>query len=212
MTTAEPPTSRAVASAARAPRGGLLGRLAGALLRALGWTVDVAWPPGPHGVVVVYPHTSNWDFPVGYLARLAAGVPFAWLGKDSLFRGPAGALFRRMGGIPVRRGESAGIIPALAQEYARRPWLWIALAPEGTRALTDHWKSGFYHLARAAQVPVGIAALDWRTRRVTLREYVTLSGEPEADLARLRDAYRGVVGYHPDQASPIRFRGGHRER
>jgi 1-acyl-sn-glycerol-3-phosphate acyltransferase len=174
--------------------------------------VDVEWPPGPHGVVIVYPHTSNWDFPVGYLARLAAALPLSWLGKDSLFRGPAGAVFRRMGGIPVQRGVRAGAISALAQEFTRRPWLWIALAPEGTRAFTDHWKSGFYHLARAAGVPVGVASIDWARRRVTLRDYLTLSGDPAVDLARFRDLYRGMTGYHPAQASTIRFRGDERER
>jgi len=161
-------------------------------------------------VVIVYPHTSNWDFPIGYLARLAAELPLSWLGKDALFRGPAGPIFRRMGGVPVKRGARAGVITALAQEFERRPWLWIALAPEGTRAFTDHWKSGFYHLARAADVPVGIASIDWARRRVTLREYFTLRGDPEADLARLREAYRGMRGHHPEQASTIRFRGGER--
>jgi 1-acyl-sn-glycerol-3-phosphate acyltransferase len=185
---------------------GLRSRLAAWLLRGLGWTVDVTWPPGPRGVVIVYPHTSNWDFPIGYLARLASGVPLSFLGKDSLFRGPAAPLLRRMGGIPVRRGARAGIIAALATELRERPWLWIALAPEGTRAFTDHWKSGFYHLARAAEVPVGIGAIDWARRRVTLREYVTLTGDPEADLERFRAAYQGIVGYHPEQASTIRFR------
>jgi 1-acyl-sn-glycerol-3-phosphate acyltransferase len=157
-------------------------------------------------VVIVYPHTSNWDFPVGYLARLGAALPLSWLGKDSLFRGPAGPLLRRMGGIPVRRGVRSGAISALAQEFQARPWLWIALAPEGTRGFTDHWKSGFYHLARAAQVPVGIASIDWSRRRVTLREYVTLSGDPVADLARIREAFRDVRGYRPEQAGTIRIR------
>ena len=187
-------------------RPGPLAWLARALLRLLGWTVDVRWPDAPRGVVIVYPHTSNWDFPVGYLARLSAALPLSWLGKESLFRGPFGPLFRRMGGFPVRRGVRSGAISSLAQELRARPWLWIALAPEGTRAFTDHWKSGFYHLAREAEVPVGIASLDWSRRRVTLREYITLTGDPEVDLASFRAAYLGMVGHHPDQASTIRFR------
>jgi 1-acyl-sn-glycerol-3-phosphate acyltransferase len=175
-------------------------------LRLAGWTVDMVDPVAPRGVIIVYPHTSNWDFVLGALARSAAGIRTQWIAKDSLFRWPFGALLRRAGGIPVRRGARSGIIAQLVGEFARRERLWIALAPEGTRARTDHLKSGFYHLAVAARVPVGLASIDYATRRVELRTFVELSGEPEADLARLRAFYAGVRGLHPEGASEIRFR------
>jgi 1-acyl-sn-glycerol-3-phosphate acyltransferase len=167
--------------------------------------VDVARPERPKGVVIVYPHTSNWDFLVGYLAKVAAGLHLQWIGKDSLFRWPLGALFRRMGGIPVRRGARAGFIGELAREFAARDRLWIALAPEGTRSRTDHWKSGFYHLALAAGVPVGLASIDWGRRRIEFRHTMDLSGDPESDLRRLRAFYEGVRGLRPERAGEIRF-------
>jgi 1-acyl-sn-glycerol-3-phosphate acyltransferase len=181
-------------------------RLARALLRLAGWTVAIEPPPAPKGIIVVYPHTSNWDFVVGYLAKVAAGLRLEWIGKASLFRPPFAALLRRMGGIPVERGTRAGAVGRLTEEFARRDRIWVALAPEGTRSRSDHWKSGFYHLALAARVPVGLASIDYRRRRVELRTYLTLSGDAGRDLEELRAFYRGVQGRRPEQASDIRFR------
>jgi len=157
-------------------------------------------------VVIVYPHTSNWDFVVGYLAKIASGLPLRWIGKHSLFRWPVDGLLRRMGGIPVHRGASAGFIDRLVEEFERRPRIWLALAPEGTRSHTDHWKSGFYRLALAARVPVGLAFIDYRTRLVGLTTYLVLTGTEEEDLDRIRAFYRDKVAKFPGQASDIRFR------
>jgi 1-acyl-sn-glycerol-3-phosphate acyltransferase len=188
------------------PRPTLVARLARWLLALFGWRVDIVWPPGPKGVIAFYPHTSNWDFVVGYLAKLAAGLPVQWMGKDTLFRGPFAPLLRRMGGIPVNRREPTGLIRQLARELERRPWIWLAVAPEGTRRYVDHWKSGFYHLALEAQVPVGLAFIDWRTRVIGLGTYVMLTGDEELDLERIRAAYAGKRARHPEQAGEIRLR------
>jgi 1-acyl-sn-glycerol-3-phosphate acyltransferase len=181
-------------------------RLARALLRLIGWRVDVVWPPEPHGVMIVYPHTSNWDFPVGFLARQALDMPVHWVGKDTLFRGPWGGLLRRWGGIPVNRRESTGFIGQLQAAFASQPWMWVVITPEGTRKRTEYWKSGFYHLARAADVPVGLAYIDFGARVVGLREYLRMSGDIEADLERIRAAYAGKVACKPENAGDIRFR------
>lgn len=181
-------------------------RLAHGVLSAFGWRADMTWPPVPRCVIIVYPHTSNWDFVIGYLARLALGLPVQWVGKDTLFRWPVAGLLRRMGGIPANRRESTGLIAALAEEVHRRPWMWLAIAPEGTRSRTDHWRSGFYHLALEARIPVGLAFIDYRARIVGLTEYLDLTGDEERDLAAIRAAYAGKVGRHPEQAGEIRFR------
>lgn len=157
-------------------------------------------------MIAVYPHTSNWDFVVGYLARLAAAFPVQFVGKHTLFRWPFGGLLRRMGGIPVDRSDPSALLVRLAGELSGAERMWLALAPEGTRARTDHWKSGFYRLALAAAVPVGLAYIDYRTRTVGLTTYLSLSGDEEADLARIRAVYADKVGKHPEQASDIRFR------
>jgi 1-acyl-sn-glycerol-3-phosphate acyltransferase len=189
-------------------RPSIVQRCARALLGAAGWRVDVPWPSVPRCVIVVYPHTSNWDFVLGYLAKLAAALPVRWVGKHSLFRPPFGAVLRRMGGIPVDRRAPAGFVTQLGRELAEAPWMWLALAPEGTRARTDHWKSGFYRLALAARVPIGLAFIDYGTRTIGLSRYLELTGDEVTDLERIRAAYAGKVGRHPDQASDIRLRPG----
>lgn len=183
----------------------MLSRLASLVLSAFGWRLLITPPPGPKGILIVYPHTSNWDFPVGYLVKLAMGLPLSFVGKDELFRWPFGSLFRWLGGIPVNRRERTGLIAQLAEEFQRRDWMWLALSPEGTRKHTDRWKSGFYHLALAADVPVGLAWIDWKTREVGLREYVRMTGDRDADMARIRAAYAGKVGRRPECAGEIRL-------
>jgi 1-acyl-sn-glycerol-3-phosphate acyltransferase len=186
----------------------LVRRLARGLLALFGWRVEVRWPPGPKAVIVVYPHTSNWDFVVGILARAAAGLPVSWMAKDTLFRWPFGPLFRRWGGVPVNRREHKGVVAQMQAEFARRPFLWLAIAPEGTRRRTDHWKSGFYHLARGAGVPVGLAYLDYPRRVVGIADWITLEGDPREDLARFRAFYSDKKALRPSQAGEIRFREG----
>jgi 1-acyl-sn-glycerol-3-phosphate acyltransferase len=175
------------------------------LLALFGWRVEVVLPPAPRCLIVVYPHTSNWDFVVGYLAKLAAGLPVWWVGKDSLFRPPFAGLFRRMGGIPVNRREPAGFVDQLARELERSPQLWLAITPEGTRSYTDRWKSGFYRLALAANVPVGLAFIDYRAREVGLVTYLTMTGDEARDLEHIRAVYAGKLGKRPELAGAIRF-------
>jgi 1-acyl-sn-glycerol-3-phosphate acyltransferase len=176
------------------------------VLALFGWRVQVTWPTAPKVVVIVYPHTSNWDFFLGYLAKLVMGLPATWIGKHTIFRWPVAGLLRRMGGIPVDRRRAIGLIDELAGEFARRPTMCLALAPEGTRARMDHLKSGFYRLALAARVPVGLAFIDFGTRRVGLDTWLDLTGDEAIDLGRIRQVYAGCTGLHPSQASEIRFR------
>ena len=180
-------------------------RLAGAVLRAFGWRLELAWPPGPRGVLIVYPHTSNWDFILGVLARASAGLPLSWIGKHTLFRWPLAPLLRWLGGTPVNRGAPGRLIEELTEALRSREWMWLALSPEGTRRRLDHWRSGFYRLARAADVPVGLGFIDFATRRIGVSGYLTLTGDEAADMARIAAAYAGMRGKKPGQESPIRL-------
>ncbi len=183
-------------------------RLAAALLRAAGWTLHFDGLPARQGVIVVYPHTSNWDFPVGLLAKWAMGLPVHFWGKASLFRLPLfGRWMRAVGGIPVDRAAPQGIVEAMVRRFAdareRGELCWLALSPEGTRSYRDHWRSGFYRVALAAGVPVGIATLDWGRRTIDLRRFVALSGDPAADLAQIASHLQGVRGRRPELAAPV---------
>ncbi|HJV87630.1 MAG TPA: 1-acyl-sn-glycerol-3-phosphate acyltransferase [Noviherbaspirillum sp.] len=186
-----------------------LQRFAVRVLALFGWRVNFAPLPGPRGVVIVYPHTSNWDFVIGLFAKWVVGVPFRWLGKEALFRGVCGMIlgpfFRACGGVPVERGASTGAIERLAQSIKDADRYWLALAPEGTRKYRDTWRSGFYHITLSAGVPLGIACIDYQRKEVRLVDYLSLSGDLDEDLARIRDVYSSTRGLRPELASPIRF-------
>ena len=181
-------------------------RLCAGVLRLCGWKVDIQLPSAPKCVVVFYPHTSNWDFVIGVLAYLSVSWSLHWCGKDSLFRPPFGALMRALGGIPVNRRVSTGFVSQLKYEFDRAHGLHLAITPEGTRARTDHWKSGFYHLALAAGVPVGLAYIDYPSKRIGIDTFLELSGDEEADLAQFRAFYADKRGRNPAQQGEIRFR------
>ena len=157
------------------------------LLNLIGWNLRYRPLPGPHGIAVVYPHTSNWDFLIGLLGKWALGLQFRWLAKDSLFRGPMGATRQ------------------LAERMLGEKWFWVAITPEGTRSYRPHWKSGFYHLAVAAKVPVLLIYLDYATKELGLVDSVHLTGDQEADMASIAAVYKGKQALYPEHAAPIQL-------
>ncbi len=180
-------------------------RLATWLLNRFGWRVVYRPPELAKAVIIFYPHTSNWDFVVGILARSAIDLPVYFAGKDSLFRWPYGWVFRWLGGLPVNRREHTGLVAQLAEEFKRRESFYLAIAPEGTRRATTSMKSGFYRVALLAQVPLGCAFIDYPRREVGIREFLQLSGDEAADLARIAEVYAGRHGKHPAQEGPFTF-------
>jgi len=175
------------------------------LLRLCGWTVVFSWPPAPKCVVIFYPHTSNWDFVWGVLTYWSLDFPVRWCAKDNWFRWPFGILARAMGGIPVNRRERTGFVDQLKREFERAQEFYVAITPEGTRSRTDHWKSGFYHLALATGAPVGLAFIDRPRRRIGVDTYVRLSANEEQDLATFRAYYADKRGVRPHLQGDIRF-------
>jgi 1-acyl-sn-glycerol-3-phosphate acyltransferase len=185
-------------------------RIAVRLLGVFGWHVHFAPLPGSCGVIVVYPHTSNWDFAVGMFAKIAVGVPIRWLGKEALFCGVFGACFgglmRRLGGEPIERGSSTGAIERLALRMHAADWFWLALAPEGTRSYRPYWRSGFYHIALAAEVPVALAFIDYGRKEIGVVEHTRLTGDVAADMERIRQAYADCYGLRPELAAPVKLK------
>jgi len=175
------------------------------LLRLCGWKTVLVWPPEPKGIILVFPHTSNWDFIIGMLFRVGHDLPANWVGKAEMFPGPFRGLLKRLGGIPVDRSRATGFIDAMVQEYGRRDWLWVGIAPEGTRSRTEYLKPGFYKLALAADIPVGFGYIDYGTRTVGIDTYVRFTGDEERDLDVMRRFYAGKRGRRPECAGEIRF-------
>jgi 1-acyl-sn-glycerol-3-phosphate acyltransferase len=175
------------------------------LLNRVGWNVHFKPLPGPHGIAVVYPHTSNWDFPVGLLAKWAVGLQFRWLAKDSLFRGLMGVIMRYWGGVAVDRSAPQGAIRRLADDMLASKWFWLAITPEGTRGYRPYWKSGFYRIALMAGVPLLLVSIDYRRKIVDVTKTMTLTGDEAADMAAIAAAYSEVVAKYPQDAAPIRL-------
>jgi 1-acyl-sn-glycerol-3-phosphate acyltransferase len=175
------------------------------LLQLLGWRLHYRPLPGPHGIAVVYPHTSNWDFVIGILGKWALGLPFRWLAKDSLFKGPMGAVMRYWGGVAIDRSAPCGATRQLAAQMLAQRWCWIAITPEGTRSYRPYWKSGFYHLARAAGVPVLLVALDYGKKQLRVTDTIALTGDEDADMRAIASAYRDCRGLYPRKSAPARL-------
>ena len=184
--------------------------LARRVLGWLGWEVQFRGLPSLQGVVVIYPHTSNWDFPIGLLAKWAIGIDVHFWAKHTLFQVPLfGAWLRWLGGVAVNRRDASGFVEqtvALMQQRKQQgAHFWIAITPEGTRSWRPAWRSGFYRLALGAQVPVGLAVLDFGRKQVRFTDFVGLSGEVAADMDRIAQAFEGSTGCKPEQAAPIRM-------
>ena len=197
-----PPANRDAAQQRRT----LLQRACLGLLRLFGWRALTAPLPGPKGIIIVYPHTSNWDFILGLLYRFGTGLRANWMGKDSIFRWPFRGLMLRLGGVPINRRAASGFIGAAIEQYRTQDWMWLALAPEGTRKHTDHLKSGFYQIALGADVPCGLGFIDYPTRTLGIQEFIRFTGNPAEDVATLKAFYADKQGRLPAGAGEIRFR------
>jgi 1-acyl-sn-glycerol-3-phosphate acyltransferase len=179
------------------------------LLRWAGWQIYFDGFPCLQGVMVGYPHTSNWDFILMVMVKWATGLQVKFLAKDSLFRYPIfSPWLRSLGGVAIDRSAANGVVGQLVEllrQYKNsQQYFWIGLAPEGTRRLTPGWKSGFYQVALQAEVPLCLLRIDWGHKTVDFRQVLSLSGHMQNDYVQMAQAFEGVQGFHPQQASPIR--------
>jgi 1-acyl-sn-glycerol-3-phosphate acyltransferase len=180
--------------------------IARAFLRLTGWGPEGDAPTAPRFVLIAAPHTSNWD--LAYLLALAEvyGLRISWMAKHQIFRPPAGILFRALGGIPIRRHERADRVGAMAREFGARERFALVVPAEATRAWAPHWKSGFYHIARKANVPIVMGFLDYARRRGGFGPALLPSGDVTKDMDRIRAFYADKVGKFPAQFGPVRLR------
>jgi len=184
----------------------LSGSLASRLLALFGWRVLSIPPPMQKGVVIIYPHTSNWDFILGILTRSVLGLRMHWVGKHTLFKWPFESIMRALGGVPVDRSQTRGLVEQLKKEFDRYQQFFLTITPEGTRSYSKYWKSGFYHIALGLKLPLGLATFNYEKREVHLTEWLMLTGDVERDLDTIRNVYRNCRGRHPELVGEIRFR------
>lgn len=177
-------------------RGWRFGRFIGRLVfKAAGWSFPGSIPDVPKAVIIVAPHTSNWDFVIGAAAMLAMDLDASFFGKHTLFKGPLGVFMRCLGGIPVDRTRGGeGVVEQVVSRFAAADQLILALAPEGTRKTVEHWKTGFHRIALAADVPIVATALDWGRHEIRFREPFHPTKDVEADIKQLLPFFADSCG------------------
>lgn len=177
------------------------------LYRMLGWNGEYRHPDTEKFIIIVAPHTSNFDFLIGFIYSRAFGMPFPnFLAKDSLFRGALGPVFRWLGGIPVNRSQRTNFVDQVAAEFHKRKRMILAITPEGTRSKAEYWKTGFYFMAQKANVPVIMASIDYARKFISCGDVADVTGDLNADMAKIRAYYANVSPRHPHRYGEIRVR------
>jgi 1-acyl-sn-glycerol-3-phosphate acyltransferase len=163
------------------------------MLHLVGWHLEGTLPDLPKFVVIAAPHRSNWDFVIGLGVKFALNLEVSWLGKHTLFKKPFGWLFRFWGGIPVNRGKSHDTVAQVVDQFVARDRLILTIAPEGTRTPGTPWKTGFWHIAKGAGVPIVPMAFDWENNAVRLMPPLWPT-ELDRDMATLQELYAPFRG------------------
>ena len=167
-------------------------------MRLSGWRIAGNIPDVPKYVLIVAPHTSNWDFFHGFCAYLVLRLDNSWLAKHTVFFWPLGILARRFGGMPIDRSRGSNIVRLCVAEFARRPRMSITVTPEGTRGKVKEWKLGFYYIATEANVPIVPVALNYPERLVMILPPFTPTGDIGVDLPKIKALYSARMARFPE--------------
>ncbi len=168
-----------------------------AILRFLGWKITGKFPQRAKFLVAVAPHTSNWDFVIAVAAMLAIQIKIRFLGKDALFFWPFKVWLEHIGGIPVERSSSHGVVEQMVTLFKANEQLVLAIAPEGTRRKTKEWKSGFLHIAHQANIPVVPLSLDFAKKEITVHEETFIQADIAQELIRFKNIYTDICAKKP---------------
>jgi 1-acyl-sn-glycerol-3-phosphate acyltransferase len=170
------------------------------VLKTMGWNTDGRVPEGIRKAVIISaPHTSYWDFVIGWMTFHVADVNIRFLIKEEVFKGPLGWLLRKLGGIPVARGKKNNMVDQLKEMFDSSESLYIVITPEGTRRKVAHWKKGFYMIALEAGVPLACSYIDYGKKSGGIGPVITPSGDYDKDLVIIQDFYRGMKAKHPER-------------
>lgn len=172
-------------------------KLAQYLLKLLGWKIVGQLPDVKKFVLIVAPHTSNWDLVIGLIARFAVGVRINFLAKHQVFFFPLGPFLKAMGGTPVKRDEKGNKVQQAATLFQQSDRLVLGLAPEGTRSPVTRWKEGFYHIARLANVPIVMVGMDYPSKEVRIAEPFMPTGDISHDFQQMVAYFRTIQGRFP---------------
>lgn len=183
-------------------------RVAKPLLRLAGWKFEGGIPAAKKYVCLAFPHTSNWDGALLVALAQSIGLEMSWMIKSEWTRGPMGVVLRPVGAIGIDRKGSHNVVQQMIEEMKRKESLVLGIPPEGTRKRSEYWRSGFYHIALGAGVPVVPGYLDYGRKRAGLGDPIDLTGDVRADMDKIRAFYAKVAptARVPDFVGPIRLR------
>lgn len=180
-----------------------LGRL---MFRLMGWEIDYRVPDVPKMIIIFAPHTSNWDAIHALPAAFVLGLKPSWLVKSNLYHWPFKKLLDLFGAVPVDRHKSENKVEMIAQAIRETDQIVLAMAPEGTRSYTEYWRSGFYHIASLAKVPVQFGFIDYPSKTVGAHPGFVPTGDIEADMKKIVAFYADKRGKYPKNVGPVKFR------
>ena len=169
------------------------------LYTVLGWKTIGRFPNSlKKYVIIAAPHTHWLDFPLGVAIKFAEQVPANYIGKASLFKPPFGFIFRWLGGTPIDRSTSTNKVDAIINVFNSHDNFILALSPEGTRKKVTKWKTGFYYIAKGANVPIVMITFDFKNKEVKISEPYYLTDNMEGDFNFFYEYYKGVKGKIPE--------------
>lgn len=181
----------------------LVRQSARSILTLFGWQVVGTLPDACKYVVIAAPHTSNWDFPLMILAAISLGVKPYWMVKDNAIRWPVAGIARWLGALPINRRSKNNMVEQVAQTFAQYERLIVIVPPEGTRKRTPRWKSGFYHIAVQANVPILLSFLDFGRKEAGIGPLFYPTGDFEADMREIERFYKDKTAKFPHERSPV---------
>jgi len=162
-----------------------------------GWRISGRLPQAPKMVLIAAPHTSNWDLPYMLFAAFALRAKVYWMGKDAIFGWPFGRLFKWLGGIPIDRSKANNVVAQSIDHFACNENLILAVPPVGTRKRVLNWKTGFYHIAYGAGVPIALGFLDYKNKIGGVGPILHPTGNIDADMVEIRAFYQDISGKYP---------------
>ena len=183
-------------------------RLASLSLRFAGWQFEGGLPPEQKYVCLAVPHTSNWDGLLLVTLLRSIGLEMQWMIKDNWLKGPMRPAMRSLGAVGINRSRHTNVVEQMVAEFKKRDRFVLGIPPEGTRSRVEYWKSGFYHIAKGANVPVVPGYLDYARKRAGLGPAITLTDDVRADMDKLRAFYaeKNPIAYAPADYGPLRLK------
>ncbi|TAL61721.1 MAG: acyltransferase [Legionella sp.] len=172
-------------------------KLAKLLLKIMHWKIVGQLPDLKKYIIIVAPHTSNWDLVIGLICRFAVGVKINFLAKHQLFFFPLGQFLRLLGGTPVNRSRHDNKVAQVVDLFNAQDTLKLGLAPEGTRSVVTRWKEGFYHIAQQTGIPIVMIGMDYPSRELRIAEPLYPTGDMQADFAKIVAYFRTIHGRFP---------------